>query len=192
MPDDIITTRELLAETGVVKSMLTAWSKEGLALAAKVSHGKWRREIALAWIADRRADSLKESALAMTPDEGTDWGSIAEQRTRLYKLQGDGQELRNGLLEANLVYRESAIAATAEAAQEQIAAGDAWARDASTPACKAILGTLTQAQALAAKLELWNELRSIQAETIRRVAGALASGEDVGPSRVRVPRSVGG
>ena len=186
---EIVTSKALLIELGgVTRNQLSQWGKEGLEAAAKVSHGKWRREDALSWVADRRADSLYEDG---KPASGVDWGTIAEHRARLYKLQGDGQEMRNGLMEASLVYRESAVAATAEAAQEQIAAGDAWARDATTPACKALKG-VTQAQALAFKAEMWNELRQIQAQAIRRVAGALAVGEDVGSARVRVPRRMGG
>lgn len=187
---EIVTSKELLAEVAVSRNQLSLWGKEGLEHAAKVSHGKWDRERALIWIADRRADSLREDG--RDAPEGMDWGTISEHRARLYKLQGDGQELRNDIQRGHLVYRESAVQAFAEATQEIIAVGDGWARDVGTDAVRPLLDTLTQAQALHIKLEIWNELRDLHATAVRRIEGTLAGGVDVGPSRVRLPRRMGG
>ena len=184
---EIIGTEALATEVGVSRQMIGRWAREGLSV-AKIAHGKWNRELALSWIADRREDSLNQTGFDRSSPS-----DINLHRARLYSLQADGQQLRNGILESNLVFRDSAVAAYTEATQEMISAGDSWSRDAGTPAAKALVGSgLTQAQILALKRELWNELRGRESETIRRVAGTLSAGEDVGSARVRLPRRVGG
>lgn len=181
----IIKTIELAKEAGVSRQMIGKWALEGLATAARVGHGKWDREVALSWIADRREDSPNFDGGPSTRMD------IAEARCRLYTLQGDGAELRNALLEASVVFRDSAVSAFSECTSELIAAGDAWARDATTPACKMLLEHVSAATAIKIKAELWHELRTRQAEAVRRVERTLAAGEDVGSARSRLPGRMG-
>lgn len=180
-----IGTEDLALEVGVSRQMIGRWAKEGLAAAAKVSRGKWDRERALAWIGDRREDSPNL--------EGTEQprGDLTEARIRLYTLQGDGVAMRNSLLEASVVFRDSAVKAFSECTAELMACGDAWARDATSDAAKPLLEHVSAATVVALKAELWNELRSLQAQAVRRVAGTLAAGEDVGSARVRLPGRMG-
>ena len=180
-----IRTADLAAEVNVSRQLIARWSREGLAQAAKISHGKWDREKALAWIADRREDSPRLDGQGPTSAE------LMQARIRLYAAQGEGAEIRNGLAMATLVYRDRATSAFTEAASEQIASGDAWARDHTTPAAKPLLEHLSAALVIALKAELWNELRRLQSESVERVARALASGEDVAPTRIRVSRRMG-
>jgi len=180
---DLIKTIDLANEAGVSRQRIAQWSREGLAESAKVAHGKWDREAALSWIADRREDGT-----AGTPDEKV---TLAETRIRLYTLQADGQHLRNQAQEATLVPREAVTQAFSVATGEQISSGDAWARDPQTPACKPLLEHYSAARVLQIKAELWNEVRATQAESIRRAQRTLAVGDDVGSIRIRIPRSVG-
>ena len=182
---DIITTGELHRVANVSRQMISRWSREGLEQAAKVGRGKWDREAALSWIADRREDSPNFDGAQEARSD------LNEARIRLYTLQGDGVSMRNALLEASVVFRDSAVKAFSATVSEMIAAGDAWARDATTPACKPLLEHLSPAAVLALKAELCNEYRSLQAEAVRRVAGTLAAGEDVGSARTRLPGRVG-
>lgn len=179
---DIISTAELCEAANVSQPTVSRWGAEGLNAAAKVGRGKWRREDALAWIADRREDSLAFDD-QVAPALGSDGASpraLLEARTRLYVAQGDGAHLRNEILAGNLVLRESAQTAYQEGYAACIAAGDRWVR------------TGTTAREIEQRRELWYELRRELADAVERVARTLARGEDVGSSRVRLPRRVGG
>lgn len=182
----LIKTTDLAHEVGVSRQTIAKWAREGLQEAAKVSHGKWDRERALSWIADRREDAGeldKRSDIAK---------AMAEARTELYKSQTKGSDIRNDLAMGVLCYRDRALDAFAKAASAQIATGDAWARDHKSPACAALADKgLSAAAILQLKAEVWNELRGLQSESLERVARDLAIGEDVAPSRVRVARRVG-
>jgi len=163
--------------------MISRWSHEGLKESAQIRRGYWDREAALGWIADRREDGTVTAASS---------SDLLQARLELYRAQGRGQNIRNDLAEATVVYRKRAEQGMSDATAEQIAAGDAWARDASTPAAKPLqkLG-LTAAQVLALKSELWNEHREAQSRAVQRVIDALAVGEDVGASRIRISGSLG-
>ncbi len=180
-----IKTADLAHEVGVSRQMIGKWSKEGLKDAAWISHGKWDRERALSWIADRREDSPDWQG--KTP-AGKD---LVAARIKLYTVQAEGAEIRNKAAEALLVYRDTAMGAFSAVTAECIAAGDAWARDHTTPAAQVLLERVSAAQVLALKAEVWNEVRGIQAEAVRRVEADLAAGEDVGPTRIRVARRMG-
>lgn len=185
LDEPTISTADLAAEVGVSRQMIGKWMREGLSEAAKVSRGKWRRESALSWIADRREDSVRFDG------EGSASSDITEARIDLYRAQTKGANIRNDLALATMVYRDRSVDAFSRAASEQIASGDAWARDHRTPACAPIAKLASAAAIIAIKAELWNELRGIQSESVKRVAGALAAGEDVAPSRIRLSRRVG-
>lgn len=186
MPDaDTIRTADLAHEAGVSRQTIAKWQREGLGAAAKIAHGKWNREAALSWIADRREDSLH---LTGTGDEAA---SLTKARIKLYTAQTAGAEIRNELAMGTLVYRDRATDAFAQVASAQIAAGDSWARDHRTPACEPLEKHVSAAVILAMKAELWNELRGLQSRSVERVAGALATGEDVAPTRIHVARRMG-
>lgn len=180
-----IGTEDLAVEVGVSRQMIGRWAREGLEEVAKIRRGKWDRERALTWIGDRREDSVRMDDTNASP------GDLVAARIRLYNLQADGAKIRNDLAEASVVYRDTAERVISESAGQQIAAGDAWARDPGTEACKPLLDKMSPAQLLQIKAELWNELRRTQADAIRSASRTLAIGEDVGSARVRVARRVG-
>ena len=182
---DTLSTADLAAEVGVSRQMIARWSREGLQEAAKIKHGKWDRERALSWIADRREDSPYLDGQGNGPSE------LVAARIRLYQVQAVGADIRNKAAESLLIYRERATGTFASMTAECIAAGDAWARDHTTPACAVLLEHVSAAAALAIKAEIWNELRQRQADAVRRVEVDLAAGEDVGPTRVRISGRVG-
>lgn len=177
---EIVKTVDLCVEANVSRTMISRWSREGMKEAAQVSHGKWDREKALSWIADRREDSAALDGRGLTS------GDLLEARVRLYRVQAEGAEIRNKAAEAHLVYRERATGAFSTVTSECIVAGDAWARDHSTKAAAPLRDVLSAAQVIALKSELWHELRAIHQNAVERVSADLAAGEDVGATRIRV------
>lgn len=183
---DVICTADLAAETGVSRQMIGRWSREGLEDAAKVGYGKWDREKALQWIADRREDSETLNGTGPTS------GELMAARIDLYRTQAQGAKIRNAAAESTLVLRTAATGAYSECQAEIIAAGDAWARDPKTEACEPLRRHMSEAAVIALKAELWHELRARCADSVRRVEFDLATGADVGAARIRLPGSVGG
>lgn len=185
MPDPI-GTADLAHEAGVSRQMIARWSREGLEEAAKLGRGKWDREVALSWIADRREDSPNLNGAGITSSD------LAAARKRLYDVQAEGGEIRNRMAERSLVPRSDATGAFSQATAECIAAGDAWARDHTTPASAPLVDAgLSAAKVIALKAELWNELRTQQADAVRRVESDLADGGDVGSTPIRLSRRMG-
>ena len=178
-------TIELAAEAGVSRQMISLWAHEGLAEAAKLGYGKWDREAALAWIADKREDTLRLDGKAPSTSD------LVQARIRLYEQQARGRQLLNEQAEKALVSRSSVRGAFSEVVAECIAAGDAWARDHTTPACAELCKHVSAARVLAMKMELWHELRREHETACERADNRLASGEDVGAPRIRVSGRVG-
>jgi AcrR family transcriptional regulator len=164
----IVGTQELADAAGVSRQRIYQWSNEGLP--GKVSRGKWDSELALAWIAERREDRVAE-------DSGR---SLTELRANLIEAQTVGQQIRNDILAAHLVFRETAQTAFQEAFAAVVGHGDQWVREGRT------------AEDIQARQVLWHGLRAELAESTRRVAGTLSRGEDIGSSRLRLARRLGG
>lgn len=183
---DIVRTADLAHEVGVSRQMIAHWSREGLEEAAKLGRGKWDRRAALSWISDRREDS------PLLDGAGPSSGDLAAARIDLYRVQAEGGKIRNRLAIGELVRRKRAVTEISAVTAECVAIGDAWARDHTTPACAALAKHVTAAQVIAIKAEVWHEIRQLHADAVRRVDAYLAVGEDVGPTRIRVPGSMGG
>ena len=184
-PAEEIRTADLAHEVGVSRQMIARWSREGLEEAAKLGHGRWDRQAALSWIADRREDSPTLDGTGPTS------GELAKARIDLYRVQAEGGKIRNSLATSELVRRKRAITEISAVTAECVATGDAWARDHTTPACAVLTKHVSAAQAIAIKAEVWNEIRQLHADAVRRVDAYLSAGEDVGPTRIRVPGSLG-
>ena len=183
---DTIRTADLAHEVCVSRQMVAKWSREGLENAAKVGHGKWDREAALQWIAERREDVPPGSA---TPAEAA---SLTEQRRLLYRSQTEYSDIRNGVAKNLLVYRDAASRAFSEYAAAQLADIESWTQDTSDPAAQMLLKRgMTAAEVQVIKTGLANELRRRQAELVRGVDAVLSTVEDVGAARIRLSGRMG-
>ena len=100
----IIGTNELCQLVRVSRMQIGRWSREGLEDVAKVKRGKWKREAALSWIADRREDSPAQDG------SGPSSGSLTAARTRLYNNQADRVELQNKRDAGDMAYVEEMAA----------------------------------------------------------------------------------
>lgn len=170
---DPIRTIDLANEAGVSRQRIAQWGREGLEAAAKVSYGKWDRERALSWIADRREDSP-------VPLPGSDLQKqLTSARTKLYELQGDAQRLRNEILAGNLVLADTVENIAREQWAGIVAAGDQWVAEGRT-------GEIQHD-----RRKLWHDLRTRLFRAIEDISTSLSSGEDVAAARVRYGGRVG-
>lgn len=177
----MISTKQLAAEAGVNLQRVSQWAKEGLADHAKFGHNKWDRERALAWIEARRAGNRHDPI--PQNDDGTITvaaGDITAERCGLYRAQREGAELRNDMLRGELSTRRRVLEIWTALTGELITVVDSWVREGGT------------AHQIAENQRLANELRRRVKDSHESLARDIDAGEDVGPTRVRLPRRMGG
>ena len=160
----IVKLDELAQAAGVSRSRISQWAREGM---PKIKHGQYDAEACLAWIAERRDDSS-----ATSPD-------LKTLRARLYRLQGDAQEIRNDVLRADLL-----LAETVETALNGLCAAiveylEQWASEAT--------GADEQHQ----RREVTHRVRDGLAGHIEDIRHDLAVGRDIAVTRIRHGRRVG-
>ena len=173
-----IKTADLAAEVGVVHQRISQWEREGLREAAKLRRGWFDREKALEWIETRRSANARESKDLPEQDVGV--ADIVAARVRLYNAQGDGALLRNAILRGELITRELVEAVLSELGVRLLQPLDEWVRGAGSSA------------QIARNKEAADDFRRELVRAIEDVRRTLDAGEDLGPTRVRLPRRVGG
>jgi len=167
------TAPELAKAAGVSRARIYQMANEGMP--GKLRRGKWDPDVALAWIADKRADAETMHGILSGPDaNNATTATLVEMRTRLTRLQCDAQELRNGILSGDLILRDSAQRIYSGMIAEQIAVGDRWVA----------MGRTGEEQAT--RRTMWHELRDQLHGSVERVAAAFERGEDVAATRVRL------
>jgi len=167
------TAPELAKAAGVTRARVYQWAKDGMP--GKLRRGKWDADVALAWIAERRADAEAMSGQLNDPDATpVSTATLIEMRTRLTGLQCDAQQLRNGILSGDLILRDTAQRVYSGMIAEQIAVGDRWVA----------MGRTGEDQA--SRRAMWHDLRDKLHGSVERVAAAFDRGEDVAATRVRL------
>lgn len=171
-----IKTADLAAELNVSAQRLSQWGAEGLNAAAKIRRGFYDRDKALAWIDVRRQANVRDPE--DLPEQSSPHDIVAA-RVRLYTLQADGAGLRNELLRGELVTRSLLEAVLSELGVRLLQPIDEWVRGAGS------------AKQIARNKECADDLRNSLVRTVEDIRSTLDAGEDLGPTRVRLPRRMG-
>ena len=178
-----ITTKELAELAGVNNQRISQWAKEGLH-AAKIRVNCWDREKALAWVEARRAANTREAwngPEIVEPSGPTVTAQdLLEERCGLLRVQKEGGELRNALLRGEVITRQLADQTLAELGMMMLEPLDEWVRAGGTPA------------QIAKNQEVSYELRRAWVRASEHVRRTLDAGEDLSPTRVRLPGRMGG
>lgn len=164
-----VSSPELAVMADLSRARIYQLAAEGMP--GKIRRGVWDSDAAMEWINERR----ESSEASGRPHKGPIVSHEAVgTRADLIALQCEAQKIRNGVLSADLLLRDSAQRIFSEMIAEQIAVGDRWVA----------MGRTGKDQA--DRREIWHELRGKMHRSIERVAAAFSVGEDVATSRVRL------
>ena len=166
----LVKTAELANAAGVTNARISQWRAEGMP--GFIKRNQWDSELALAWIAERRQDTIDGVG-------GTAQQRLTEMRIKLTEKQCYRADLLNARLEGSSVAASAMEQAVAKVFAKFVEAGDVWVAQG--------IGAVEQES----RRELWFSVRNSVRGAVESVCADCAGGEDLKPARARVAEPMG-